>query len=78
MERFLGTYSDYLYALMRIIVGYCLPVREPESSLVSLAEWEGRGKRLPYFHKWGWQASSNFWWAPRLSGAPYRLCSVYC
>jgi hypothetical protein len=60
MEKFLGKYSEYLYARMRIIVGLLFACNEPASSLVSLAAWAARARPLPFFSQMGLAGSSNF------------------
>ena len=53
MERFLGKYSDYLYALMRIMVGLLFACNGARKLFGVFGGMEGSGQAAPLFSQLG-------------------------
>ena len=53
MEKFLGKYSDYLYALMRIIVGLLFACNGARKLFGVFGGMEGSGQAAPLFSQLG-------------------------
>jgi putative oxidoreductase len=77
MERFLGQYSPYLYAVMRIVVGFLFACHGAQKLFGVLGGFGQPGATAPLFSLMGLAGVIEFWWAARYGGMVDRLCSLH-